>query len=220
MATATRDLDLGTGAYSIASATRIIGRSVGQASPRQIRYWLSEGLTEAVEVEGSSILTFQDLVSLEMISRFRHEGISLQAIRVAETRLRQRHPDLRRPFANLTFYTDGKSLYTIVEGIDDRQLLELFQKVNQYVWKQAVETFATEIQFSSAGTAEVWRPTQWVEINPHIQFGEPVVAGTRVPVRTVLANLEVGSPKDVADWYALSEAQVIGARDYGRVAVS
>ena len=93
------------------------------------------------------------------------------------------------------------------------QLLELFRKANQFAWRRAVETFANEIDFDG-NSAAIWRPNRWVEINPHIQFGEPVVAGTRIPVRTIAANLTVGSPREVADWYGLSEAQVIGARAY------
>ena len=213
MTTVTKDLDLGTGVYSVADAARIVGRSVGHASLQQVRYWVREGLSESVEVGGTTLLSFQDLVSLEMISRFRGRGISLQAIRVAEERLRMRHPDLRRPLANLVFYTDGKSVWTQVGDDDDPLLLELVGKTDHYAWRKSIETFAKEITFTGQH-ATAWHPTKWVEINPRVQFGEPVVAGTRVPVRTVMANLEAGTPAEVAEWYGLTRRQVLGVRNY------
>jgi uncharacterized protein (DUF433 family)/DNA-binding transcriptional MerR regulator len=213
MTTASVDLDLGTGVYSIPDAAAIVGRSVGHASANQVRYWIREGLSESVVVDRSSLMSFQDLVSLEMIARFRWRGVSLQAIRAADRNLRQRHPDLRRPFANLVFYTDGRNLWTVVGDVDDPQLLEILGRTDQYAWQKAIETFAKEITFTD-GTATSWKPTEWVELNPRIQFGEPVVAGTRVPVRTVVANLEAGTPVEVAEWYGLSTEQVVGARKY------
>jgi uncharacterized protein (DUF433 family)/DNA-binding transcriptional MerR regulator len=213
MAQATRDLDLGTGVYSLAEATRIVGRSVGRASPRQVRHWVDEGLSESIVREGTTLLSFQDLVSLEMVSRFRRRGVSLYAVKVADMELRRRHPNMRRPFANLIFYTDGKNIWTLTGDEGDRLVLELTKKVDQVAWLGAIETFAAEIRFVN-GTAASWHPTEWVELNPHIQFGEPVVAGTRIPVRTIAANLTVGTAREVADWYGLSEAQVIGARAY------
>jgi uncharacterized protein (DUF433 family)/DNA-binding transcriptional MerR regulator len=208
------DLDLGTGVYSITDAARIVGRSVGHASERQIRHWISEGFSGSVDVGGKRILSFPDLVSLEMVSRFRGHGISLQAVRVADRKLRQRHPDLRRPFAELVFYTDGHNLWTLVGDDSDPGLLEIVGSTDQFAWTDAVQTFAKEIRFSH-GQLTSWRPSKWVEINPRVQFGEPVVAGTRVPVRTILANLEAGSPKEVAQWYGLTVDQVKGARKYG-----
>jgi len=213
MTKVTGELDLGTGIYSLAEASRIVRQSVGRASPRQVHYWVREGLSESVVVDGVTILSFQDLVSLEMVSRFRHSGVSLHAIKAADRELRARHPGLRRPFANSVFYTEGKSVWTLVGPAEDPDVIELFKKTDQYVWRRTIETFATEITFTD-GTASSWRPTQWVEINPHVQFGEPVVAGTRVPVRTVAANLQAGSPEEVADWYALTVEQVLGAEEY------
>jgi len=213
MANAARDLDLGTGVYSLIDAARIVGRSVGRASERQVRYWVQEGLSESVEVEGTTLLSFQDLVSLEMVSRFRHRGISLQMVKAADQWLRRRYSDLRRPLANLTFYTDGKNFWTLAGDETDPQLLELFGKTDQYAWRTAIETFASEITFEGSSAA-IWRPNEWIEINPHIQFGEPVVTGTRVPVRTVLANLGVGTEEQVAEWYGLTIEQVGGAKEY------
>jgi len=38
-----------------------------------------------------------------------------------------------------------------------------------------------------------------------------------VPIDTVLANLDVGTPGEVADWYDLTLDEVRGVRDYAAV---
>jgi uncharacterized protein (DUF433 family) len=207
------EFELGTGVYSLKDAAQIINRGAGHASEKQVRFWIREDLSKSKSVGGNKLLSFEDLVSLEMISRFRSTGISLQAVRVAERNLRRRYPDLLRPLANLVFYTDGTKIWTLVGEKDDPDVLEIFGKVDQLAWKDAIETFATRIEFNN-GRVSSWRPNDWVEINPRVQFGEPVVQGTRVTVHTVMANLEVGTPKEVADWYGLTEEQVLGARSY------
>jgi uncharacterized protein (DUF433 family)/DNA-binding transcriptional MerR regulator len=210
---ATEKFDLGTGVYSIHDASRIVGRSVGHSSSRQIRYWVREGFSESFDVEGNILLTFEDLVSLEMVARFRHSGISLQAIRYAERRMRLRHPDLRHPFASSVFYTDGRRVWTQVGDEADPDILEIVGHVDQFAWRSVIETFAVEITLENGG-ATSWHPNPWIEINPRIHFGEPVIAGTRLTARTVVANLEVGTPAEVANWYGLSIEQVEGARSY------
>ena len=89
---------------------------------------------------------------------------------------------------------------------------------NPTAWADAVQTFADEIRFKGPDrVAAAWNLSPWIEINPEIQFGAPVVRGTRVPIDTVLANLDVGTPGEVADWYDLTLDEVRGVRDYAAV---
>lgn len=61
-----------------------------------------------------------------------------------------------------------------------------------------------------------WRPAAHVVIDPGVQFGEPVVEATRIPVETIVQNLEAGSVTEVAGWYDLEVSQVEAARAYDR----
>lgn len=202
-------IDLGSGVYSFADAARIIARSAGRMSSRQLHYWAAQGLCGSQAVVGEEILNFQDLVSLEMVSRFRGQGVSLQAVRVAHRRLQARHPEHSHPLAASVFYTDGERLWAADAG----EVIEIVGKVDQLAWRDIVGSFASEITLEN-GVATRWRPTQWVELNPRVQFGAPVVADTRVTVDTLVANLEVGTPEEVAEWYGLSAEQVRGAGAY------
>lgn len=57
-----------------------------------------------------------------------------------------------------------------------------------------------------------------VEVDPLVNFGDPVVRGTRVKAETVLKNLEVVGKEEVADMYGLSIVQVDGVIEYAQAA--
>jgi uncharacterized protein (DUF433 family) len=163
------------------------------------------------------ILTFDDLISLEIVRRFRAERVSLQGLRRLESRLRELFPGRERPFAYKVFFTDGATVWVQHNASESNPLVEevIGRRRGHWVWRDAIKTFAEEIRFSGTDQRAVsWALTPWVEINPTVQFGAPVVTGTRVPVSTIEANLSVGSPTEVADWYGLRPRQVEGVREY------
>lgn len=218
MDVATAGFQLGEGVYSLPEAARIIGRAGPGVTPRQLQYWLKSGLTEATgRTQYGYALSFADLVSLEIVRRFRVRDVSLQRVRKLEVRLRDKFPTLERPFAHRVFFTDGARIWISENPDDPEGLLDevVGEHAGHRVWGAAIESFAREIRFDPESKAAVaWDLNPWVEINPAVQFGAPVVAGTRVPARTVVANLEAGSPAEVADWYGLTVEQVEGVKAY------
>jgi uncharacterized protein (DUF433 family)/DNA-binding transcriptional MerR regulator len=209
---------LGDGVYTFPEAAEILRGIDRPVTVRQLRYWMGTGLTPATHEteEGVPVLSFDDLISLEIVRRFRHEGVSLQHVRVVEAELR-RQLKLARPFAYRVFFTDGANVWAEIIGESGPISIELVGKRRgHYVWTDAIRTFADDIRFSEGPQphAASWTLSPWVEINPAIQFGAPVIAGSRVPLRTIAANLEVGTPAQVAEWYGLRVEQVKGAKDY------
>jgi uncharacterized protein (DUF433 family)/DNA-binding transcriptional MerR regulator len=206
--------ELGQGIYTFPEAARIITRPGSAVSSRQLRYWIHRGLTpSAHKAGGFTVLSFTDLVSLEAVRRFRKCGVSLQAVRKLERVLREHHPEIGRPFAHQIFFTDGVSIWAEIDP-DSNVIEVLGRHPRQYAWRNAIQSFAEEIRFGEDRVAEAWEIGDWVEIAPDVQFGAPVVRGTRIPVRTIAANLKVASPYEVADWYELSVDQVEGVRKY------
>src|SRR5665213_1177903 len=134
--TSSIEFELGTGVYSLKDAAQIINRGAGHASEKQVRFWVREDLSKSMSINGNKLLSFEDLVSLEMISRFRNTGISLQAVRIAERNLRRRFPEILRPLASLVFYADGKKIWTLIGKAEDPDLLEIFGKVDQLAWME------------------------------------------------------------------------------------
>src|SRR5690606_37088140 len=194
-------------------AARILRSVTERVTSRSLRYWMQTGLTPPSyrDEDGQPILTFEDLVSLEVVRRLRHEGASLQSIRLVEAALRE-ESSFHRPFSYRMFFTDGASVWAEVAGEDGPVVLELLGKRrNHYAWRDAIATFAQDIRFEGPDEhASQWHLTPWVEIDPRIQFGAPVDTGTRVPVSTIVANLKAGTPAQIAVWYGLTIAQVEG----------
>ncbi|MGQ0431750.1 MAG: DUF433 domain-containing protein [Microthrixaceae bacterium] len=212
---------VGEGIYTFPEAARIIRNAVDPISPETLRSWVNTGLVPADRYDpdlGEEVLTFEDLVSLEVIRRLRRDTphpATLQQIRRVEKVLRTRY-DYHRPFARRIFYTDGAKVWAeVLEADGTKGMIELRGKGDHayYVWSDAIGTFADRIDWEG-DRALVWRPTAWVEINPRIQFGAPVVTGSRVPVSTVAAQLEAGTPEEVARWYDLDVRAVRGVSEY------
>ena len=209
--------DLGVGVYTYSEAATILGRGPDAVSSRQVNYWIQTGLTPpSMRALNRGVLSFHDLISLEMVRRFRAKGVSLQRVRWFEERLRHEYKDRHRPMAYDVFFTDGAAIWAREAGEEDPKLLEIVGKrQDHYVWTESILTFAEEIEYEGpSGAATSWSPAPWVSLDPDVQFGTPVVAGSRVPVRTIGANLQVAEPEQVADWYGLTLKQVLGVREY------
>ena len=205
------------GVYTYSEAAAILGRGEGAVSGRRVRYWVNTGLTPpSHRVEGLGLLSFEDLVSLEIVRRFVREDVSLHKIRRLEARLRSEFENRERPLAWDVFFTDGATIWAKESGDSDAKVIEVVGKrPGHYAWVEGIATFAEEIRFSEeGGRAVAWEPHPNVTIDPSIQFGTPVVSGTRIPVRTIITNLTAGTPEEVASWYALSVEQVTDVRDY------
>jgi uncharacterized protein (DUF433 family) len=203
----------GAGIFSFPAASRLLQSRDPDVTIGQLRYWIKSGLTPLAYARSgtSDLLSFKDLMSLEVVRRLRTAGASLQGIRRAETEMRHQHPEQDRPFAYKQFFTDGSAIWASSNPSDD-QVLELHGRRRGHIaWKPAIATFATEIRYKD-DVAASWALTEWVEVDPAIQFGEPVIRGTRIPLSTIEAELEIATADDVADWHGLDPQLVRAVR--------
>lgn len=201
---------LGVGIYSFPAAARLV-----QENPRKLRYWMTSGLTPASYEQPpgkSDVLSFHDLLSLELVKRMHRRGVTLPKIRLLESELRRYH-DATRPFALEVFFTDGKDIWYQLEPNDERLVQATGRQRRHVAWRPAVASFADEITYDH-GVAIRWTPERHVSIDPKVQFGAPVVEGSRVTVTTIAANLKAGTPEQVAKWFDLTVEQVRAAGAY------
>src|SRR5918995_1433504 len=66
--------ELGAGIYSFPAAARLVGER-----PRKLHYWMESGLTPPSYKQArgqSDVLSFHDLLSLEMVKRIRNYGVT------------------------------------------------------------------------------------------------------------------------------------------------
>lgn len=223
------ELSFGTGIYSFPAAAKLLSRHhPGGLRAARLRYWMRTGLTPASlgrAPGGSDLLSFHDLVSLELVRRFRAAGVSLQRVRKLESELKRRYPNIVRPMAYDVFYTDGSAIWHQFNPDDDTVVEEIVgRRPRHYAWTPAIRAFAEEIRYEPEEAsrteervprrATAWNLSQWVEIDPSVQFGAPIVRGTRIPISAIIADLGVGSPEEVAEWRGLGVEQVEDVRDY------
>lgn len=207
--------DFGVGIYSFPAAARIIRHRHPRATATTLRRWVHNGLTPASFGRSgrSKILSFHDLLSLELVRRFREKGVSLQKVRKLEAYLRKEYPHLRRPFANELFFTDGSTIWHELNSEPGGVIEVVGARRNHFVWSAAIRTFADEIRYED-GQASGWQLSPWVEVDPTLQFGAPVVRGTRLPVSVVARELTVASVEEIASWHGLQVEQIQGVRKY------
>src|SRR4051794_28266257 len=98
---------LGEGIYTFPQAVSILSRPDRRLTTRQLRHWVTTDLAPASYAIGQHpLLTFHDLISLEVVARFVEDGWSVQGVRRIEEELREEF-GRERPFAYKVFYTDG-----------------------------------------------------------------------------------------------------------------
>lgn len=201
---------LDAGIYSLRQATDIVSRNRDFSSAR-VRRWLAVVEQPTREKHKRVTISFLDLVGLEMVCRFRDEGASLQRVRKALEGMRVRFPELQHPLAQEAFYTDGHSVWV---GFDGHVEEILGTQKGHYAIREAIKSFADEIRFVD-GCATSWNVAPLIEIDPRVCFGDPVISGSRVPVKSIVSCLKVDAPARVAEGFGVSLQEVEACAAFG-----
>jgi uncharacterized protein (DUF433 family) len=208
----------GTAIYTFSEAAQILVHRAPELRAATLRRWVAGGLAPpsvGLATGKGALLSFHDLVSLEVVRRFRQEGVSLRRVQKLEQALRELRPDTARAFADNVFFTDGAKMWVELGGENEPNLVEAVGKrPNQYAWRPAIKRFAKEVRFGSRGEAVAWALSDRIEIDPKVQFGEPVVKGTRLPISVIARELVTHSAEQVADWHAVDVEDVRDVRDF------
>lgn len=200
-------------AYPTKMAAALTGATVSQ-----LRHWRSQrtGPLLAPELQSSpkALYSFRDILALRTCVRLR-EDASLQGIRSAVGNLR----DLgdRDHLASYTIVSDAAGniqLVTHAEAVDltshpgQQQLFALdISKV--------IESFSPRV---GVLVPDLFQPRTNVAVDPEMQGGFPVIAGTRVPYDLVAGLVADGVPPEaISEYYpAVSAAAARDAIDFAR----
>ncbi len=87
-------------------------------TPRQIDYWdrthfIKPSVKEASGYGTGRLYSFEDIVQLKVAKTLIDKGLSLQKIRKAITYLKKNFPDIKKPFAEMRFLTDGETIFVL-----------------------------------------------------------------------------------------------------------
>ena len=194
--------------YKVASEQLRI-KNLNITSRRLIR-WIRNGLTlrELQDVPGRDMLiTFEDVISMRVITALRAAGVSFPKIYTAERWLRT-HTGHPRPFAVEAIWTERSDIF-----VEFKTMLIAASRAGQL----ALDLFQDHIIPISGLTFEgdvaiTWEPFRGVLLNPEIQFGSPCILGTRVPTRTIWGMIEGGDSRErVAQSFNITQSDIDAA---------
>lgn len=171
---------IGQGVYSLAELSTYLRFYAGAKTGALTLRWLSEALNPVAHERRQPDYSFSDLVSLFVVRGLREHNVRLSRIKEAEATMRQRLSQ-DRPFLWRDIFTDGEEVFFKTEhGQIESANRSSKRRDGQQIGYVAIERYMRNLRYHDR-FAVAWHPVDYVELNPKIQFGEPVVEGTRVP---------------------------------------
>lgn len=212
--------DLGTGIYTMPDVAAILG--LPQA---KVRRWLHEywnahfGKTDQIAFSdgtGRELVTnFYTLIEFFTFYQLRAKGVTAQRIVKAHKVLEDIYKT-PYPFATSSILTDGKDVLFTGEVGD----IIHADSTLQITIKEVLEPFCKKIEFDHSQLAKRFYPlgqSHDVIIDPHRQFGQPVVGDTNILTETVFNLYRGGESADfIARVYDLTTRQVQDAINFHR----
>jgi uncharacterized protein (DUF433 family)/GNAT superfamily N-acetyltransferase len=185
-----RGTNLGQGLFSLADLRAYVTLSGSRDDGDRVLFWLHEALNPVQHRAKRPDYSFGDLISLFVVRELKKKGVRTRVIREAEDYLRTKW-STARPFASDEIKTDGCGVFVDDELVAGDQI-ESADRHGQQVLREAVREKLTHVKYDE-GWASTWNPARHVVIDPRVQFGEPVVAGTRIPTGSI-ADMATHAP--------------------------
>jgi uncharacterized protein (DUF433 family) len=162
-------------------------------SRQQLRYWDRTGFFvpslayEDRRASHSRLYTFRDLVSLKVINALRNEAnVPLPHLRKVKERLAHLGEDV---WSKTTLYVLNKRVIFDSPGGETKEEILTGQVILQIPLKVVSGNMEQAIRAMSKRDASM---VGKIERKRNVVHNEPVVAGTRIPVRSVKAFAEAG----------------------------
>jgi uncharacterized protein (DUF433 family) len=173
--------DLGTGVYGLTELRAFVAFDGTPEDGKKVPSWLRAILNPVTHEPKRADYSFSDLVSLFVVRELLRKGVAPRKIRIAEAWMRE---ELRidRPFVSEEIKTDGVEVFFRDEVIPDQ--IEAASREGQQTMREMIRDKLASVHYTD-GRAASWAPMAGVVLDPRVQFGEPVVEGTRIPTSTV-----------------------------------
>ncbi len=209
-----RGSELGQGLYSFADLRVYLALSGDKDDAGHALDWLAHVLLPVAHHRRRPDYSFGDLISLFVVRELKKTGVRTRDIRQAERYLRVKW-DTDRPFTSGEIQTDGRGIY-----VDDDLIagqIESAERAGQQVMRELVRKRLTSVNYDDGtGRAAYWIPHQHVLVDPRVQFGEPVVSGSRIPTAAVADMAHYASPMEIQHQLNISGDKVEAALSFER----
>jgi len=128
--------------FNTKTASKIVG-----ISPRQMQHWDETGLVNPSVREAAGkgtirLYSYTDLIQLRVVKTLRDNRISLQKIRRSLEYLRSHFPEIKKPFLELKFLTDGESVFILTT--DKEKIFDALKR--QFVFTLAIGELVNELR--------------------------------------------------------------------------
>lgn len=209
---------LGSGIYTIPEVAFILKLPVAK-----VRRWMGEfwdvRLAEKYNINYSvgngreKVTNFYTLIEFYVFYQLRELNVSTNKIFIAHQDMAQQL-NSPYPFASSKILSDGKSvLFTLNDGT-----VVNADKTRQSALREIIEQFCKKIEFSSSSTAERFYPLgkeKHIVVDPHHQFGQPVVKQTNILAQTLFDLYQAGETAcSLSGLYDVSEKDVSYAIEF------
>lgn len=176
------------------------------ATVRQLRYWRRHRengkpiLVPEVSERRPIRYSFRDVVALRTTVYLR-EAYPLQKIRKAIANLR----GLGEEEHLSQYHLVGKGKSIVV--VSDEEAVDLVERPGQRVIAEMIEVVQPFRSRTGIEVPALFRPREWISVDPEVRGGYPVVRGTRVPYDLVAGLVEDGVPAgEISAFYPNVEA--------------
>ncbi len=129
--------------FNSKTVCKITGLSI-----RQIDYWdkthfIKPSISEASGYGSVRLYSFNDLIQLRVARTLLDKGVSLQKIRKAIIYLKKNMPEIKKPFLELTFLTDGETIFVLTGN--DKKIIDTL-KSGQLVFSIALGKIVEDLK--------------------------------------------------------------------------
>ena len=199
--------DLGTGVYSLAQLRLYMALYGNPDDGNRTSRWLRTALNPVEHLRWQADYSFSDLVSLFVVRQLRDKGVKPRTIKQAERYLSAKWKT-DRPFAREEIKTDGVEVFC--DDDPEAGQIEAAGQQGQQALRQAIANGLESVYYSDGGAA-YWLPAPGIVVDPRVQFGSPVMTGTRVPTDAVSGVARVMGIEQAVRRFDLSVDQVENA---------
>jgi uncharacterized protein (DUF433 family) len=176
--------ELGQGLYSLGELRLYVAYQGTEGDAEKVLRWLTRVLNPVAHQRRRPDYSFSDLVSLFVVRELLSRGVAPGAIGEAERYLRG-ELGLDRPFVSERIATDGRNVYHGKQRVSEVPAsIESANLRGQQTMVVPIRDHLTNVGYKHH-LASRWTPTKHVVLDPQVQFGEPVIAGTRIPTASI-----------------------------------
>ncbi len=212
---------IGAGIYMVSDISNILGFSKAKVRRYLNEYW-DERLGKKLFNDtyswsvGNNIKAVNFYTLIELFTCFRLQELGVSPKQVLKSR-ESIAKDLKMPFpfASANLLTDGKKIwYEFKDAIINA---DGSQQMN---FVELIKNFAVKIDFNSKNFADRFWPegkNNSIVVDPHHQFGQPIINGTNIITETIFSMYKSGEPLDsLSILYDLSEKQLNDAIQFSK----